>query len=59
MQAIDIPSDITIKLTVNGVPQTITVDVRTSLLDMLRERLQFPAPKKAVTTGSAARARCM
>ena len=51
MQATDIPSDITIKLTVNGVPQTITVDVRTSLLDLLRERLHLTGTKKGCDHG--------
>jgi len=51
MQATDIPSDTTIKLTVNGTPQTITVDVRASLLDMLRERLQLIGTKKGCDHG--------
>jgi xanthine dehydrogenase YagT iron-sulfur-binding subunit len=51
MQATDIPSDTTIKLTVNGTPQTITVDVRGSLLDMLRERLQLIGTKKGCDHG--------
>src|SRR4029077_11558255 len=51
MQATDIPSDTTIKLTVNGAPQAITVDVRTSLLDMLRERLHLTGTKKGCDHG--------
>jgi xanthine dehydrogenase YagT iron-sulfur-binding subunit len=51
MQATDIPSDTTIKLTVNGAPQAITVDVRTSLLDLLRERLQLTGTKKGCDHG--------
>ena len=39
MQATDISSDTTVTMTVNGARQAITVDVRTSLLDLLRERL--------------------
>ena len=45
MQATDVPLDVTITLTVNGAPQTITVDVRASLLDLLRERLQLTGTK--------------
>jgi len=51
MQATEIPSETTIKLTVNGAPQAITVDVRTSLLDMLRERLQLTGTKKGCDHG--------
>ena len=46
MQASDVPLDMTINLTVNGAPQAITVDVRTSLLDLLRERLRLTGTKK-------------
>ena len=51
MQATDVPFDMTITLTVNGAPQTITVDVRTSLLDLLRERLQLTGTKKGCDHG--------
>jgi xanthine dehydrogenase YagT iron-sulfur-binding subunit len=51
MQATDISSETTIKLTVNGAPQAITVDVRTSLLDLLRERLQLTGTKKGCDHG--------
>ncbi len=51
MQATDIPSEATIEMTVNGVRQTITVDVRTSLLDLLRERLQLSGTKKGCDHG--------
>jgi xanthine dehydrogenase YagT iron-sulfur-binding subunit len=51
MQATDIPSETTIALTVNGARQAITVDVRTSLLDMLRERLQLTGTKKGCDHG--------
>jgi len=51
MQATDIPSDRTIEMTVNGVQQAITVDVRTSLLDMLRERLHLTGTKKGCDHG--------
>ena len=51
MQATDVPLDMTIKLTVNGKQQAITVDVRTSLLDLLRERLQLTGTKKGCDHG--------
>jgi xanthine dehydrogenase YagT iron-sulfur-binding subunit len=51
MQATDVPLDVTITLTVNGEPQAITVDVRTSLLDLLRERLQLTGTKKGCDHG--------
>src|SRR5499433_3405049 len=51
MQATDVPLDMTIKLTVNGAPQAITIDVRTSLLDLLRERLQLTGTKKGCDHG--------
>src|SRR4029434_5584127 len=51
MQATDVPLDMTINLTVNGAQQAITVDVRTSLLDMLRERLHLSGTKKGCDHG--------
>ena len=51
MQATDIPSDKTVKITVNGEQQAITVDVRTSLLDLLRERLHLSGTKKGCDHG--------
>ena len=51
MQATDVPFDMTITLTVNGEPQAITVDVRTSLLDLLRERLHLTGTKKGCDHG--------
>jgi xanthine dehydrogenase YagT iron-sulfur-binding subunit len=51
MQTTDVPLDMTIKLTVNGVRQTIAVDVRTSLLDLLRERLHLTGTKKGCDHG--------
>jgi xanthine dehydrogenase YagT iron-sulfur-binding subunit len=41
----------TITLTVDGEPHTITVDTRVTLLDLLRERLAAPAPKKGCDHG--------
>ena len=51
MQATDVPFEMTITVTVNGAPQTITVDVRTSLLDLLRERLHLTGTKKGCDHG--------
>jgi xanthine dehydrogenase YagT iron-sulfur-binding subunit len=51
MQATDVPLDMTINLTVNGGRQAITVDVRASLLDLLRERLQLTGTKKGCDHG--------
>jgi xanthine dehydrogenase YagT iron-sulfur-binding subunit len=51
MQATDVPLEMTINLTVNGTPQAITVDVRSSLLDLLRERLQLTGTKKGCDHG--------
>jgi len=51
MQTTEVASDITINVTVNGAPQAITVDVRTSLLDLLRERLCLTGTKKGCDHG--------
>jgi xanthine dehydrogenase YagT iron-sulfur-binding subunit len=51
MQTTEVASDITINVTVNGAPQAITVDVRTSLLDLLRERLHLTGTKKGCDHG--------
>jgi xanthine dehydrogenase YagT iron-sulfur-binding subunit len=51
MQATDMGSDTTVNITVNGVPQVVAVDVRTSLLDMLRERLHLTGTKKGCDHG--------
>lgn len=51
MQATDMRSDTTVNITVNGVPQAVAVDVRTSLLDMLRERLHLTGTKKGCDHG--------
>ena len=40
-----------VKLTVNGVPKSLTLDPRTSLLDMLREQLRLPGTKKGCDHG--------
>lgn len=51
MQASDIPLDMTINLTVNGARQAIAVDVRTTLLDLMRERLHLTGTKKGCDHG--------
>jgi xanthine dehydrogenase YagT iron-sulfur-binding subunit len=52
MQATDFVSATTIQVAVNGAPQAITVDVCTSLLDLLRERLQLHGTKKGCNHGA-------
>jgi xanthine dehydrogenase YagT iron-sulfur-binding subunit len=51
MQATEIPLETSINLKVNGTRQAITVDVRTSLLDLLRERLHLTGTKKGCDHG--------
>ena len=51
MQATDVPSETTISITVNGAQHVVTVDVRTSLLDLLRERLHLSGTKKGCDHG--------
>ena len=41
----------TLALTVDGSPRTVTVDVRTTLLDALRDRLSVYSPKKGCDHG--------
>ena len=43
--------DVEVALHVNGTPQRLTVDTRTSLLDLLRERLGITGPKKGCDHG--------
>jgi xanthine dehydrogenase YagT iron-sulfur-binding subunit len=43
--------DVDITLTVDGIPQRISVDPRTTLLDALRERLGIYGPKKGCDHG--------
>jgi xanthine dehydrogenase YagT iron-sulfur-binding subunit len=45
-------SELGITMTINSAPQAITVDVRTSLLDLLRERLQLSGTKKGCNHGA-------
>ena len=41
-----------VTLTVNGTRRTVTVDNRTSLLDLLREHLELPGTKKGCDAGA-------
>jgi xanthine dehydrogenase YagT iron-sulfur-binding subunit len=41
-----------VSLVVNGEPRTLVVDNRTSLLDLLRERLDMPGTKKGCDAGA-------
>jgi xanthine dehydrogenase YagT iron-sulfur-binding subunit len=52
MKATDVVSATTIQVAVNGAQQAITVDVRTSMLDLLRERLQLYGTKKGCNHGA-------
>jgi xanthine dehydrogenase YagT iron-sulfur-binding subunit len=45
-------SDLAIKLAVNGAAQAITVDVRTSLLDLSREHFHLTGTKKGCNHGT-------
>ena len=45
------PSDISVALTVNGTRRTLNLDVRTSLLDALREHLDLTGTKKGCDHG--------
>jgi xanthine dehydrogenase YagT iron-sulfur-binding subunit len=52
MQANDGAPELATKLAVNGAAQAITVDVRTSLLDLLREHLHLTGSKKGCNHGT-------
>ncbi|WP_114944030.1 aldehyde dehydrogenase iron-sulfur subunit PaoA [Microvirga calopogonii] len=45
------PVEFRVSLSVNGQPHTLTVDTRTSLLDLLRENLQLTGTKKGCDHG--------
>ena len=55
MPAGEAPADdagrVTVRLTVNGQPQTLTIDPRTTLLDGLREHLHLTGTKKGCDHG--------
>jgi xanthine dehydrogenase YagT iron-sulfur-binding subunit len=46
------PDEITIRLSVNGAEQVVTVEPRVSLLDLLRERLDLTGTKKGCDQGT-------
>ncbi|MET9819055.1 (2Fe-2S)-binding protein [Streptomyces sp. NPDC006355] len=50
--AADAPPSGRVSLTVNGKLHTVTVDNRTSLLDLLRERLELTGSKKGCNAGA-------
>jgi len=57
---ISAPRDLAqIDLTVNGAPQRLSVDPRTTLLDALREHLSLTGSKKGCDHGQAAPALCV
>jgi xanthine dehydrogenase YagT iron-sulfur-binding subunit len=45
------PAVVPVRLTVNGAEQSVTLDTRTTLLDMLREHLGFSGSKKGCDHG--------
>ena len=47
----DNPPEHTVELSINGVPVTVQTDVRSTLLDLLRERLQLTGTKKGCDHG--------
>ncbi|MEV0640445.1 (2Fe-2S)-binding protein [Streptomyces sp. NPDC050619] len=51
-EAAEAPPGSRVSLTVNGVRRTITVDNRTSLLDLLREHLDLTGSKKGCNAGA-------
>ncbi|MEU6381611.1 (2Fe-2S)-binding protein [Streptomyces sp. NPDC046909] len=50
--AAEAPPSTRVSLTVNGTRQTVTVDNRTSLLDLLREHLDLTGSKKGCNAGA-------
>src|SRR5207248_3007238 len=46
-----VASELELELTVNGVPHSLRVDVRTTLLDLLREHLDLTGSKKGCDHG--------
>ncbi|KOG31565.1 (2Fe-2S)-binding protein [Streptomyces resistomycificus] len=50
--AVEAPPGSRVSVTVNGVRHTVTVDNRTSLLDLLRERLGLTGSKKGCNAGA-------
>ncbi|WP_051947531.1 (2Fe-2S)-binding protein [Streptomyces scabiei] len=50
--AVEVSPGSRVSLTVNGVRRTVTIDNRTSLLDLLRERLDLTGSKKGCNAGA-------
>jgi xanthine dehydrogenase YagT iron-sulfur-binding subunit len=50
--AAESPPSGSVSLTVNGQRHTVTIDNRTSLLDLLREHLELPGSKKGCNAGA-------
>ncbi|WP_420310459.1 (2Fe-2S)-binding protein [Streptomyces sp. YS-B37] len=50
--AAEMPPSSSVSLTVNGTRHTVTIDNRTSLLDLLREHLGLPGSKKGCNAGA-------
>ncbi|WP_326762636.1 (2Fe-2S)-binding protein [Streptomyces phaeochromogenes] len=50
--AVEAPPGSRVSLTVNGVRRTVTIDNRTSLLDLLREHLDLTGSKKGCNAGA-------
>ena len=52
MLATDVQSELKVQLVINGAKHALAVDVRTSLLDLLRERLHLTGTKKGCNHGT-------
>ena len=52
MLATDVQSELKVQLVINGAKHALAVDVRTSLLDLLRERLHLTGAKKGCNHGA-------
>ena len=48
---VEVPSISRVSFTVNGMPRELELDTRTTLLDVLRERLRLPGTKKGCDQG--------
>ncbi|MGS2619717.1 (2Fe-2S)-binding protein [Micromonospora sp. LZ34] len=46
------PGDVTVRLSVNGIPRAVVIEPRVSLLDALRDRLGLTGTKKGCNQGS-------
>ncbi len=53
-----LPATLPMTLHFNGRQHDVDLDVRTTLLDALRDHLELPGAKKGATTASAVPARC-